>query len=187
MYSTRRMTQLGIIAIAALALGACAPMTVNSITARGVDMKQLRTYAWAPDDRLETGDPRLDNNPFFLDRLQGDVEKHLAAKGLEKVDNGTAALTLHYHASVNQKLDLNNMETEYTANQQYTNDDSNHGPLVYDEGSLVLDIVDARTQKLVWRGWAEGSIDGVIGRQDRMEEIVDRAVARIFEKFPGGL
>jgi hypothetical protein len=51
----------------------------------------------------------------------------------------------------------------------------------------VLDFVDPATNKLVWRGWAEGSIDGVIDRQERMEEIIDLAVGRILERFPSGL
>ena len=185
MYSPRRLGPLGIIVVAALAIGACAPMTVNSITARGADFKQYRTFAWA-DDRLDTGDPRLDNNPFFLERLQSDVEKQLGAKGFEKTDHATAALVIHYHASVTQRIDLSNMEeTAYTENQKYTNEDNGSGPFVYDEGSLVLDMIDARTEKLVWRGWAEGSMDGYIDNQSWMELKIDDAVTRILARLPG--
>lgn len=31
-----------------------------------------------------------------------------------------------------------------------------------DAGTLTLDLVDARTGRLVWRGWAERSIEGVL-------------------------
>jgi hypothetical protein len=49
------------------------------MTARGF----ARSTSGAPD-LLIHHDPRLDNNPFFLRRLQADVEKELAAKGFEK-------------------------------------------------------------------------------------------------------
>ena len=166
---------------AALALAACATMNVNSVTARGADIRQYRTYDWAPLDQLSTGDPRLDNNTFFIDPLRAAVEKGLAAKGLQKATAGGAALTIHYHASVAQRIDLSNADPIYALNCKGC------GPSVYEEGSLVLDFVDARTDTLVWRGWAEGSIDGVINRQALMEETIDRAVARILDEFPGGL
>jgi hypothetical protein len=156
-------------------------MQVNSVTTRGIDIRQFHTYEWALSDELSTGDPRLDNNPFFIERLRAAVEEGLAARGFEKASAGQPALTIHYHASVTQRLDLSNADPKYLPA-----DCSPCGPFLYEDGSLVLDFVDARTDKLVWRGWAEGGIDGLVERQDRMEETIDRAVARILERFPGG-
>ena len=48
----------------ALAAG-CATMNVNCVPGAGVDLRQYRTYDWAPPDTWSTGDPRLDNNRFF--------------------------------------------------------------------------------------------------------------------------
>jgi hypothetical protein len=55
---------------------------------------------------------------------------------------------------------------------------------VYDAGTLLIDLVDARTNRLVWRGWAEGSVDGVIDNQEWMEARIDEAVTRILERLP---
>jgi hypothetical protein len=57
----------------------------------------------------------------------------------------------------------------------------------YDSGTLVLDFVDARTKKVVWRGWAQNNMEGVIANQDRLEAHIDEAVRRMFERFPGTL
>jgi hypothetical protein len=46
--------------------------------------------------------------------------------------------------------------------------------------------VDARTLKVIWRGWAQDSIQGIIDDQARLERQVDKAVTRIFERFPAG-
>ena len=58
---------------------------------------------------------------------------------------------------------------------------------MYDAGTLVIDLVDARTNKLVWRGWSEGNVEGVVNNQRWMEERIDEAVTRIFERLPSGI
>ncbi len=50
------------------------------------------TYDWGPPDNLPVGDPRLDNNPFFNDFLQGAVEKTMAVKGYDRLTDGGADL-----------------------------------------------------------------------------------------------
>ena len=168
-------------AIFALTLAGCAPpIHVNAYVERGINFSQYHTHNWAPDDALATGDPRLDNNPFFLGRVQADVDKQLATRGFEKTRAGTPELLLHYHASITQKLDLNRADKQYGLCNDCT-------PFVYDEGTLLLDFVDTRTNRLIWRGWAEGSMDGVIDNQKWMEEKIDKAVARILGRLPRGL
>jgi len=174
----RRLGQVAAVTLSALTLTGCAAtLSVNSFAERGVDFTRYHTYDWAPDDRLSTGDPRLDNNPFFLERLQADVEKQLATRGLDKTPAGAPELLLHYHANITQRVDVSGADRRYG----YCDECSTS---VYDAGTLLLDFVDARTNKLVWRGWAEGGLDGVIDNQDWMEEKIDQAVARILERLP---
>jgi hypothetical protein len=165
-----------LVAVAGAAVAACAPIHVNSYAERGADFTRYHTYSWAADDQLRTNDPRLDNNPFFLARLRSDVDKQLAAKGFERVENGASDLVLHYHASVMQKLDLASVDQKYAANTG--------GPYVYDAGTLLLDFVDTRANTIAWRAWAEGSMDGAIDNQEWMEARIDLAVARMLERFP---
>jgi hypothetical protein len=56
----------------------------------------------------------------------------------------------------------------------------------YEAGTLVLDMVDTRTNRVVWRGWAQRSLEGVIDHPDRMEQVVERAVAKMLAEFPRG-
>ena len=110
MHPSPRVGRFAAVAISALALTGCASMNVRSYVGRGIDFTQYHTYNWAPDDRLATGDPRLDNNPFFLERLQSDVEKQLARRGFEKTASATPELLLHYHASITQRIDVNSAD-----------------------------------------------------------------------------
>ena len=162
-----------------LAFGACAPMTVRSFTARGTVFSRYRTYAWAQDLARATGDPRLDNNQFLFERLRADAERELAKRGLEKSAWGTSDLILHYHVNVAQQLDAP------AADRSYATCTACPAPALFDAGTILFDLVDARTKLLIWSGWADASIDGVIDNQDLLEAQVDRAVARIVATIPG--
>ena len=49
----------------------------------------------------------------------------------------------------------------------------------YEVGTLIIDIVDAKTKELIWRGTAKGEINPDTARQD-----IDEAVKKIFNNFP---
>ena len=178
--------QRPIVAATFLALtvtGCATTMTVSSHVAPTADFARYRSYDWGPVDALPTGDPRLDKNPYFQDYLQGAIERQFARRGFEKSTSGTPDLLIHYHANVTQRLDVNGMDRE----RGYCyGDDCLAVVGEYEAGTIVLDIVDTRTNKLVWRGWAQDSLEGVIGSQDRMERKIDEAIPRMFQRLPLG-
>jgi hypothetical protein len=53
----------------------------------------------------------------------------------------------------------------------------------YREGSIVLEITDARSHELVWRSVADGALTGEETPEDA-EEQVTSAVHRMLAKFP---
>src|ERR1043165_6261174 len=112
MYLSPRSIRFAACGIAALALTGCSSMSVSSYFERGSDFAHYRTYGWDQAGALETGDPRLDNNPFFHERIQSDVEKQLATRGFEKTTSGAPDLIVHYHASINQKLDVSGVDQQ---------------------------------------------------------------------------
>jgi hypothetical protein len=178
MVSPSRCTRFGALTIVAATLTACAAaIHVNSYTDRAADFRHYRTYAFVSDS-ASTGDPRLDGNPFFYERVQVAVEKQLAASGYEKTVSETADLRIHFHASMTQEINTSEIDRNY----RYCGP-AECRPFVYDAGTLLLDFVDAHTNKLVWRGWAEGSMDGV-DNQEWMEQKVDDAVNRILARLP---
>jgi hypothetical protein len=183
MASTLR--RCGTVVLAALAIGAataCATMHVSSHLEPGVNFRQYRTYAWAPPDTWTTGDPRLDNNRFFDERVRARVERELARLGFEKATAPEPDLLVHYHASVSQEIDVLDIDPAkpYCA-------DGDCRPLIYDKGTLIVDLVEPRADRLLWRGWAEGGIDGVIDNQAWMESRIDEAVTKIFKRLPARL
>jgi hypothetical protein len=164
-----------VVCVAAGLAAGCAPLRVNSFVERGVDVSRYRTFDWGAREGFETGDPRLDNNPFFENRLRSQVESKLTARGFTKL-SGTPDVVIHYHARVNQRLDTSKVDGPC--------EPGNCGPEIYDAGTLVIDLVDRTTNRVAWRGWADGTFDGAIDNQQWMEERIDEAVTKILARLP---
>lgn len=178
----RRLIALAAATTAALAVAGCAStMSVSSHVQYGIDFANYHTYAWGPADALPTGDPRLDADPFFRDHMQGAVEKRLAGRGFVLTDPDKADLLLHYHATINRSMDINRIDSD--RGYWYDNE---HSVRVVDveAGTLVLDIMDAHTKRLIWRGWAQHGVDDMLHNRDRMAQRIDEAAGRMLQQLP---
>jgi hypothetical protein len=51
----------------------------------------------------------------------------------------------------------------------------------YKQGTLVIDMYDAKTKKLLWRGSAEGTLSDKAAKN---ENKLDKAAAKMFKDFP---
>lgn len=182
----RRLERLALVtaAFAAFALSGCATLNVSSHIERGADFAQFRTWDFGPADALPTGDPRLDNNPFFKDYLEGAIGTHFEKGHYTRVaSGGTPDLLVHYHANISKTFDVNGIDSQYG----YCYDNCEPRVIEYELGSIVIDVVNTRTNKVVWRGWAQGAIDGMIDNQDLLKKRVNTSVDRMMERFPGTL
>jgi hypothetical protein len=167
------------VTILALTVAGCGTVRVNSYAERGFDLQRYQTFGWGPADQHSTGDPRLDNNRFFSERIQEQVERGLVRRGLSKAIANSPDLQLHYHATWHEEIDIN----AFDYGSGYTSGDD-PPPFVYEAGALTIDVVDPTVGKVVWRGWAESNVSGVIDNQRWMEERIDQIVAKIMERFP---
>jgi hypothetical protein len=163
--------------LAAALVSACATINQGSFEAPGFKFWTVKSFEWAPAEHLATGDPRLDNNEFFQRRVKAAVEAELGRRGIDKVDAGMGDVVVHYHASVTQRVDTAGADEKYALCEDCR-------PSVFDAGTLTFDFVDAGTNRLVWRGWAERSITGIVDDQAAMEREIDTAVAAILARLP---
>ena len=169
-------------------LASCAPITVGVHHAPDADFAAYHTFAWGQADALPTGDPRLDNNPFFHDYLQGAVERHLHERGIAVTDaSNRPDLLLHYHANVTQRIDIESLrERQLHAGQPGDRSTGDGEPLIrgYDESTIVLDMIDARTGHLVWRAWAQESLQDFVNDQDALKAHIEASVTQMLKRLP---
>lgn len=172
--------------VAAVAVAGCAAtMSVSSHVEPGLNMSGYQTFDWGPADALPTGDPRLDQDPMFNDWIQGAVETGLARRGLALAASGTEPdLRIHYHANISERIDL-------AAVDQNVGFCDGEGceptTTTHEAGTLVIDIVDVRTNRVIWRGWAQDSIEDELDDPDQMEATVREAVTRMLARLPRSL
>ena len=179
-------------AMTALTLGAAAflsaacssvPMRAGADFEPGYDFAQYASYTWdEPDDR-PTGDPRLDNNPFFMHRLHSAIHWELATRGIQygRGEGIGAALTVHHHASVRDRVEVFEAEREGAYDSEYGEGTQ---VLQYEEATFLVDIADARTGDIVWRGWAQLDLGRALTDPEAMRDQIDEAARRMFESFP---
>ncbi len=178
----KAFARLAVLGSVALTLTACVTMSVSSSLQRGADLSQYRTWEWGPADAFPVGDARLDNNTIFKDRLEGALEKALAGRRLQRAATGASPdIIVHYHANVSQRFQVNEVEGNCAGV------DCRPGVIEYEQGTLVIDLMDAKTNKLLWRGWAQDSVQGVIDNQDLLDRKVDEAVRKMIALLPPAL
>ena len=176
---SRRFPLAVVLVSVALLLAGCAPVSVGAHRAPDVRFASYHTFTWAPADALPIGDPRLDGNPFFEDYLEGAVERHFREHGITLADvPANADLLVHYHAAVTQRVD--------TSRWHETSQNGYPEPSVvsYDQTTIVLDVVDMQTDRLVWRGWAQADLQNVVREQEALKRHIEESVVLMFERLP---
>jgi len=90
-------------------------------------------------------------------------------------------VVIHYHANVAERVDPDYVDRDYGS---CASDDCRPRVSRYEAGTMVVDVVDAATNVLIWRGWAQGSLEGVLGNRDRLRRRIDESVRQMFETLP---
>ena len=100
---------------------------------------------------------------------------------MELASTGTPDLLIHYHANITERIDVNRADRAYV---NCPSADCSPGSVWYEAGTLVLDFMDPRTDKLVWRGWAQHSVEDMLRNRDRMAKTIDQAVTEMLRQLP---
>jgi hypothetical protein len=166
----------------ALSTTACGhATTVGTDYEPSLDFGFYNTFAWNEAAILRTRDARLDDDPFFEDRLFEAVERELATRGIRH-EESAPDLLLHYHLSVADHIDV------FEAKPRWDNPRPEYEPgkevVKYEQGTVVLHFVDPATDETLWIGWGQGDIGAALTESIKMREWVDGVVALMFEDFP---
>jgi Domain of unknown function (DUF4136) len=132
---------------------------------RQVDFSRYQTWSW--HERVTRA-----TSPVADQRIREAIERGLAARGLSRVDrNGT--LLVVYHASKTIEINLAPIKNAVASTPT--------GIQYVEKGSVVVDMLDAASGEVVWRGHATGALK--YGPSEVAEQI-KAAVDKLLEKFP---
>ena len=150
---------------------------VNVDFDKEANFSSFKTYAWAK------GTPAT--NPLMDQRITDGIDKQLAAKGLQKVeDSANPDLIVLYHAAVGSETQLTTMNTggyrwgyRWGGGMGTSTTTVDKIPI----GQLTVDIGDAKTKKLLWMGNAS---DTLSDKPEKNEKKINNALEKMFKKFP---
>ena len=129
-----------------------------------------KTYAWIQ------GTPAP--NPLNEDRLHAAVDAHLAARGLGM--NTTAPdVFVTTHVTTKERKEL--VVSGFGYGAWWGGGYSTTSVENYVDGTLVLDLYDAMTKKMVWRGVATATASSKPAKNAKK---MNKALDEMFEKFP---
>lgn len=57
---------------------------------------------------------------------------------------------------------------------------NNFQQVEFDEGTLIIDVIESHSNNLVWRGWSQGNFSNPVEFNEQVESIVEY----IFQRFP---
>ncbi len=167
------MCKTAILVIATMALaGATAQAQVSVDYDRTYDYSRIKTFA------IQLGTSW--GNPLGEKRVLGEVEQALVGKGWAKSDEATADAMVMVHGATENKRRLNAMYSGggwrfgamgsgYVQEQDYR------------VGTLLVDIFDARTKALLFRGTAQGELSASV---EKNQKKVEKATTKMFKAFP---
>lgn len=160
-------------------LAACGPsLTVRTDYDRALDFSRYRTFRMGETRQIMNGNGngKAPVNTLVKDRIDNALQAQLAAEGLAPAGED-ADLEVRYVAGARTRQELESSGFVYPYwGGMYTDD---FWIREYPEGTLVIDLVDATTNKLVWRAYVQAEGEGF-----RSAEFIQKAVARAFEKYP---
>lgn len=146
---------------------------------RQIDLSAYRSYDWKMFDAPESAQHPLYDNELNNKRIRTAVEKAMNSKGYRQVSE-SPDLYIHYHIVIEDKSVVIRESDLHNYNTYWLGLDTN--AYQYKEGSLIVDLMDARTNELVWRGWAVAILEDL--NPKNAEQRLDRTIERIFEGLP---
>lgn len=180
-----------IIALAMLSVSACSTLRTSTDFDPAVNFDNYKTYAWVKATDKEA------KSAYHLDglmdqRVREAVDNQLVSKGISKVESDKADILVNYLTKVDKKINVDTFNTHYGYNPYYgprwgawggTMGTTQTTVREYEVGTLIIDLIDNKTSKLIWRGSVADTIRDKNTPQERVQ-VVNEAIGQVMLNFP---
>lgn len=132
---------------------------------------QYHTYAWGSQNRNQI------QNSILAQVAQQDINTAMQAKGLQMVqENQNPDLIILANGGLRQ-------QTSYSAwgMRGIGGGMGSITPEQNVEGTMIVDLHDAKTQSLVWRGIAQNTLNN---NGNKNQQMVEKAIQKMFKQWP---
>lgn len=143
------------------------------------DLANYKTYAWAPQSQLEQPKEFSQRPNDILDQqIKGETNQWLQNKGLtQSAKNPDLQVAYSVRTQDQLKVTPGFYPEPYYS---YWNTAPTDRVVQERKGTLTIDLLDAHTGKLVWRGVAVSDVDELGQKPEQIHE----AINKILQTFP---
>ena len=161
----------------------CSTIKVETDYDPGFSFNNVSTYAIAHKSRE-------DANTLTDERIINAIHTQFEAKGYTKAKRSDADLLVVFHTDVKNKTRIV-QDYQYVGISPYRYGYGYGGMTAvpttraynYDEGKLLIDILNAKDKKIIWRGIATDSLKSYDTPQERTQYI-NKVMESIFKTLP---
>jgi Domain of unknown function (DUF4136) len=168
----RRALALGALALLALAAGCSTKPEIRSDQAPGSDLQAYRSFAFY--------EPASGPYMSLLESRVRQATREQLERQHYVYDERSPDLRVNYGLQVREKQALQSTAQGGLRYRGWAG--TGVESVDYRQGTLLIDVVDARRQSLVWRAVAEGRLDAQALQQPGLT--IDAVVAEMFTRFP---
>ena len=169
MKTIRVMTMLAMM-IGVMAVSAAA-QSVQTDFDRSFRFSDLKTFSFANQRRAVT-DP-LASDTLNDGRIRNGLESQLTANGF-KVQNEKADFVIAYYVTTKNKLNV--QDYGFGPPRWFGGRDIRVNQ--YSEGTLMVDFIDAKSNQVIWRGRASGTLE-----MKGVDKKISKSVEKLVKQF----
>jgi hypothetical protein len=131
-----------------------------------------RTFAWK-SAAITSPDPTL-NNPIVQHKIEAEIEKQLAARGLTKATGGQPDIYISFRLGTGFEREV----IDYPVGWRWGG--WRREVIFNDRGTLVIDVADAARRQMVWRAvCVDTAANG-----NKLDDHLPKDVKKAFDQFP---
>jgi len=147
-------------------------------------LQTLKTFQFKQQHRISR-DPLADN-AIWAGKIQDQIRTDLTARGLSEAASGqNPDFYVAYYVGLKEQYDINSMPYGLPVAHHSFHSGWWGWPRGYDvwavpytESTLIVDVIDAHTNQLVWRGYDSDTLN-----TDNADKTLDKAVDSVMTKF----
>ena len=159
-------------------VASCDTVKVYSDYDKTVDFKQYKTFAF-----MKSGIDKVEISDLDKKRILNAIDQQLLTKGLTKSE--TPDLLVNIFTKSREQISVNQFNSGWGYGWGW-----GWNPYMYGgqttvtsstEGTLYIDLIDAKEKELIWQGEGTGTLTKDM---DRKDEIVNNIVTQILAQYP---
>jgi hypothetical protein len=159
--------------------GCSVGLRVQTDTDPDYNLWNYTSFSWSPNINIEESRNPIYYNELNDKRIKTAVTAEMVRLGF-LVAEKDPGLVIHYHIIIEDQSTVLGDPLGYHGSYWIGLDSEVYK---YKMGTLIIDIMDPKSNSLIWRGWAKTFVDDQTSPR-KINQLVNKAIHRMFSQFP---